>query len=90
MKLHIYNLFSAETEGLRLTDNAESAEKIILTGGAAILPYITQHLSQMLDIKVIVGDPWARVEYPEDLRYILEEVGPKLSVCIGLAMRNLK
>lgn len=67
----------------------EKIEKIILTGGSSLLSYLPEYLSQKLDKKVYIGDPWARVVYPTELRPIFEEIGPKLSVSIGLAMREI-
>ena len=86
---YIHNLFSAENNELRLSNGNAKIEKIILTGGASVLPYLIQHLTKVLDIRVILGDPWARVNYPDDLQYLLEEIGPKLSIAIGLAMRDV-
>ncbi|MEW6610159.1 MAG: pilus assembly protein PilM [Patescibacteria group bacterium] len=63
--------------------------KIILTGGSAFLPGLSDYLSRLLAIKVFVGDPWARVIYPTELRPALEELGPRFAVAIGLAMREI-
>ena len=54
---------------------AKTVEKIVLTGGSALLPALAVHLSNQLKIKSYVGDPWARVMYPDDLRPVLDEVG---------------
>ena len=63
-------------------------EKIILTGGSALLPNLAATLSQSLDMRVILGDPWAHISYPADLKPVLQAMGPKFSVAIGLAMRG--
>ncbi|MEK7618781.1 MAG: type IV pilus assembly protein PilM [Patescibacteria group bacterium] len=63
-------------------------EKIILTGGSALLPNLAATLSQSLDMRVILGDPWAHISYPADLKPVLQALGPKFSVAIGLAMRG--
>jgi len=63
-------------------------EKIILTGGSALFQPITDYISERFSLKVFVGDPWARVMYQDGLRSILDEVGPRMSVSIGLALRN--
>lgn len=67
----------------------KKVEKIILTGGSSHLPRIPEYLAQTLSMNVYRGDPWARVAYPADLASVLEEVGPRLSVAIGLAMREM-
>src|SRR3989338_8031873 len=64
-------------------------EKVILTGGSSLLPSLSEYLEHALNIRVYPGDPWARVIYPEELRPVLDEIGPKFSVAIGLAMRNI-
>lgn len=66
-----------------------SLEKIILTGGAALLPGLVDYFSKELDIRVMLGDPWAGVVYPADLKPVLSALGPKFSVALGLALREL-
>ncbi|OIO17317.1 hypothetical protein COV56_02325 [Candidatus Kuenenbacteria bacterium CG11_big_fil_rev_8_21_14_0_20_37_9] len=64
-------------------------EKIVLTGGSAWLPELPKYLSKLLNTRVIIGDPWDRIIYPMDLKPILNELGPRFSIAIGLAMREL-
>jgi len=64
-------------------------EKIILAGGSAFLMNLPEFLERTLSIKTFIGDPWARVIYPLELKPVLQEIGPKFSVAIGLAMREL-
>ncbi|PIR06850.1 MAG: hypothetical protein COV55_01970 [Candidatus Komeilibacteria bacterium CG11_big_fil_rev_8_21_14_0_20_36_20] len=63
--------------------------KIILTGGSSFLPDLPQYLSDLLNLPVIIGDPWDRVVYPLDLKPVLQEIGSRMSVSIGLAMRDI-
>ncbi|MEK7105352.1 MAG: type IV pilus assembly protein PilM [Patescibacteria group bacterium] len=65
-------------------------EKIIITGGSAQLPGMVQYLSGKLNTNVYIGDPWARVAVPEALRPVLDEIGPRFAVAIGLAMRDIE
>jgi type IV pilus assembly protein PilM len=65
-------------------------EKIILTGGGALLPNFSEYLSSALNMRTYIGNPWARVIYPEEMRPILDQIGPKFSVGIGLAMREIE
>ncbi len=69
--------------------NENKVEKIILSGGSAMLPNLPDYLSKVLDVKVIIGDPWTKIFYPQELKQLLNEIGPKMSVAIGLAMRNI-
>jgi type IV pilus assembly protein PilM len=68
----------------------KKVEKIILTGGSAHLPRVPEYLSATLNMNVYRGDPWARVVYPQDLSVVLEEIGPRMSVAVGLAMREIE
>ena len=65
-------------------------EKIILTGGSALLSNLPGYLSKLLNLNVIIGDPWHRVSYPVDLEPSLKELGPRLAIAIGLAMREIE
>ncbi len=68
----------------------KNVEKIILTGGSSLLLNLPEYLAQSLDLKVYRGDPWARVIYPEELKPVLDEIGPRFSVVVGLAMRDIQ
>lgn len=64
-------------------------EKIILTGGSCVFPLFTSVIAEKFPLKVFVGDPWARVVYQQGLKPVLDEIGPRMANCIGLAMRNI-
>lgn len=64
-------------------------EKIVLTGGAALFPAFLLAVQAHFSIKSFVGDPWARVVYQDRLKPILDSIGPRMSVAIGLALRNV-
>ena len=64
-------------------------DKIVLTGGSAFLPSLPEYLSELLNMQVIIGDPWDRIIYPFDLKPVLEEVGPRMAAAVGLAMRDI-
>lgn len=68
----------------------KKVEKIILTGGSAHLPRVPEYISHTLNMNVYRGDPWARVVYPQDLSAVLEEIGPRMSIAVGLAMREIE
>ncbi len=61
--------------------------KVILTGGSAALAGFDAAMTNALNVNVYVGDPWARVATPPASRPILDEVGSRFAVAIGLAMR---
>jgi len=72
------------------TQNSDSIEKIILSGGSSLLLNLSEYFSKRLNIKVIIGDPWNRINYPAELKPVLSEAGPRLAVAIGLAMREIQ
>ena len=76
---------------INLYSNVEETpiEKIILSGGSAFLPNLPEYLSKLFNIKVIIGNPWSRVSFPKELEPALLEIGPRFSVAIGLAMREI-
>jgi type IV pilus assembly protein PilM len=65
-------------------------EKIVLTGGSSFLPNLPEFLSELLNIKVVIGDPWSRIVYPMELKPVLDELAPRMSVAVGLAMREIE
>lgn len=77
-----YNLYQNQSE--------KKIDKVILTGGSALLKGIASYLSSLLNTKVYLGDPWARVIYPEELRSILDMLGARFAVAVGLAMREIE
>ena len=78
------------TAELYQNQEGKKLDKVILTGGSAFLPNLTEYLTDQLKIKVYIGNPWARIAFPEELKPILEELGPRFSVAAGLAMRELE
>jgi len=73
----------------------KSIEKIILAGGSAILPYLSNYLSENLEISVSIADPWflINIDILKKKEYFQEalEINPTLySTVIGSALRGLK
>ncbi len=69
------------------TEHPKLVNKVILTGGSAQLKGLSVAMTGVLNINVYVGDPWARVATPPAARAMLDEIGSRLAVAIGLAMR---
>jgi len=69
--------------------NNEKIEKIILTGGGSMLVNFPKYLENLLNIQVIIGNPWFRVSCPLELKPVLNEVGPRMAIAVGLAMRSI-
>jgi len=72
------------------SQSSKQIEKIVLSGGSAFLPNLPDYFSQLFNKPTIIGDPWDKVVYPDELRPVLDEVGTRLAVAIGLAMRDIK
>ena len=72
------------------SSNNEKVEKIILTGGGSVLINLANYLENVLNVQVIIGNPWFRVSYQKELQPVLSEVGPRLAIAIGLAMRSIE
>lgn len=70
--------------------NNINVEKIVLSGGSSLLINLPGYLSKIINKEVIIADPWFRVSYPVDLKPLLNEIGPRMSVAIGLAMRGIE
>ena len=70
--------------------NPGKVEKIILSGGSSLLTSLCKYLSDELNMQVIVGDPFNRVLYSDELQPVINEVGPRLAVAVGLALRDIE
>lgn len=66
----------------------QEIERVILSGGSSLLQGLPEYFSSLLEKNVVVGDPWFRVAYPAELKPVLDQIGPRMSVAIGLAMRE--
>jgi type IV pilus assembly protein PilM len=81
-----FNLYQGQSENGKL----KRIDKIILAGGSSLLPRLPEFFTQLMNVNAYLGDPWARVVYPEDLRPILEEIGSRFAVSVGCAMRDIE
>jgi len=70
--------------------NQGNVEKIILSGGSSLLLSLSQYLSDKLNLQVIIGDPFNRILYPDEIKPVIKEVGPRLAVAVGLALRDIE
>ena len=64
-------------------------DNVILSGGSAYLPSLVDYLTKVLNVNVHIGDAWYKVMYPKELKPVLDEVGPRFSVAVGLALRGI-
>lgn len=68
----------------------KQVDKIILSGGSALLVNFTSYLSKILNINVLAGNPWSRVSYPLELKPLLDEIAPRMGIALGLALREME
>lgn len=64
--------------------------KIILTGGGALLKGLREKAQNSFETPVQIADPFSKVEYPAFLEDVLKVAGPEFAVAIGLAIRKLQ
>lgn len=82
-------LFQLYRSQISTYEEGGSIEKLVLAGGSAFIPGLANYLAEQLNVPVHLGDPWARIIYPEDLSSVLAELGPSMAVSLGLAMRQI-
>lgn len=80
--------YAIQLYGQQAFHEHSSVDKIILTGGSAYLPKIDELIASELNRNVYIGNPWARIATPNDIAPVLEDIGPRFSVGIGLAMKT--
>lgn len=68
----------------------KNVSHVILTGGGASLPGLSEVAHASLNAEVEIADPFSRTEAPAFLAAVLKEIGPGFSVAVGLALRMLK
>lgn len=68
----------------------KSIEKTVLVGGGAAMKGFSELAQKNLEMPVVLGDPFAKVEAPAFLAPILKQNGPEFAVALGIAMRRLQ
>lgn len=80
-------------EFFRVQAGDANINRMILTGGGAKLPGISEAIGDALGFRVEVGDPWLMVNVDPKTSNIdphyLQQIGPEFSVSIGLALRGV-
>lgn len=67
-----------------------TVSKIFIAGGGALMPGLADYMVKKFGVEVIIGSPFARLNYPAFFQPVLKEIGPSFSVAVGLALRGLK
>lgn len=67
-----------------------AVDRVILTGGGALLKGIVDFAVNKIGLETVSADPFSKVEHPSFLNPVLKEAGPSFSNALGLALRGLK
>lgn len=65
-------------------------EKVILSGGGALLTGIREAAEKSFGTRVLLADPFSKVESPAFLEGVLRNAGPNFAVATGIALRKLQ
>jgi type IV pilus assembly protein PilM len=61
--------------------------RVVLVGGLANMPGLTNYVKQRIDRDVLVGNVFARLIYPQELAPLVQTLSNTLAIAIGAAMR---
>jgi type IV pilus assembly protein PilM len=70
--------------------SGKAVSKAILVGGGSLLNGLVEKAQKKLEIEVVHGDPFEKIEAPAFLTDVLKETGASFTVAIGLALRQLQ
>jgi|SRR3989344_3693481 len=65
-------------------------EKIILSGGSALLPGLSEYVANNLKKPVEIGNPFLDISCPAALEDTLLEMGPSFAIAVGMALRGFE
>ncbi len=68
----------------------KEVEKIIIAGGAAVMPGLSEYFNENVEKETQVVNPFSDIAYPPLLEDVIKEMGPRYSVAIGLALRDIQ
>lgn len=81
-------------EGARVRNNYETTykskvTKVILAGGGANMPGLERYVSREMNLPAVKAQPFSSLSYPEAMAPLISDLGPLLSVAIGLGLKDL-
>ena len=62
--------------------------RLVLVGGLANMPGLSQYVKQRISRDVLIGNVFARLIYPPELTPLLQTLSNTLSIAVGCAMRE--
>ena len=78
-------------EFFRVQAGDATIDRMTITGGSAKLPGLPEAIGHALGFSTMVGDPWLTINV-DDAKFDIQplgEIGPEMSVPIGLALRGV-
>ena len=83
------------TETKRTSQNfyqakGKKVQRIIISGGSALLPGLKEYFSQALKKEVEIANPFSNILYPPILEGTLKKMGPSYAIAVGMALRGLE
>jgi type IV pilus assembly protein PilM len=81
------------SEARRIKNNYESSyreqvERVILSGGGANLSGIDRYFQEQIGLPVELANPFKNLSYPGEIESVIKDIGPALSVVIGLGLKG--
>ncbi len=67
---------------------SKKISKTILIGGGSKLPGLPEYWSKELAMQTTIGNPWKGLSYSAKVEPVLQRVGPRFGVAVGLALRS--
>jgi type IV pilus assembly protein PilM len=95
----IYEVLSPILESIMLEVNrgiefyknktlASAPTDFLLTGDGALLPGLSEYISNSLHVNATIANPWMNISVDQKFRDIIAKSGPSYSVAIGLALKD--
>jgi len=69
-------------------NNEHKIERVILAGGGANLLGLNKYFEKQINLPTVVGNPFSKIDYPPAIDPFVKDLGPALSVAIGLGLRE--
>jgi type IV pilus assembly protein PilM len=67
----------------------EKVSNVILTGGGSNLLGIEKYFEDQIGLPVKKAEPFSKISYPGEMEPIIRDLGPYLSVALGLGVKNI-
>ena len=68
--------------------SGEAIDRIVVTGGASVIPEFPLYLANKFGLNVEIGDAWRNVSFSQDRQNELSAISNQFGVAVGLAERT--